>query len=120
MRALLEDASVYTYQSIISARRIAICRLREPFPTVCGPVAFVELSDQKPDGSQISGFDHIEVYPVDHDVQHTVTLLQARGVEIAQSHRPHHATFDTRLSPTFTLRIEQEPLIMKIKDTEMH
>lgn len=120
MRALLEDASVYTYQSIISARRIAICRLREPFPTACGPVHFVELSDQKPDLSQTSGFDHIEVYPATHGVQHAVTLLQSRGVEIAQSHRPHHTTFDTRLSPTFTLRIEHEPLIMKIKDTEMH
>ena len=119
MRALLENASVYTYQSIISARRIAICKLREPLLTACGPVQFVELSDQKPDLSQTSGFDHIEVYPADHDVQRAVTLLQSRGVEIAQSHRPHHSTFDTRLSPTFTLRIEHEPLIDKIRSTEM-
>ncbi len=119
MRAMLEAASVYVYQSMISQRRIAIYKLSEPFPSVCGPVQFLELSDQKPDHSQTSGIDHIEVYPVDRDVSRAVALLHARGVELTQSHRPHHITHDTRLSPTFMLRIEQEPLISKIKHAEM-
>ncbi len=120
MRTLLEGRSAFLYQSIISQRRIAICRLTIPLQSACGPIEYIELSDQKPDLSQLRGFDHVEVYPSDGNVPRIVAALEARGIAIASSHRPHHMTFDTRLTEQFMLRIEQEPLITKIKNTEMH
>ena len=63
MRKMFESSSVFIYQSIISQRRIAIVKFLEPIQTSLGPIWFLELSDQKPDGSQKSEFDHIEIYP---------------------------------------------------------
>ncbi len=58
IRALLEFESEYVYQSIISKRRIAYIKLKSGISTALGEINFLELSDQKPDGSQKNGFDH--------------------------------------------------------------
>ena len=119
LRFLLERESVFMYQSIISQRRIAIIKLLHPLKTVCGEIAFLELSDQKPDGSQVSGFDHLEVYPLEGTVEELVQEFQKEGRVFEQIARPHHVTYDRSLAEGFKLRLEAEPLIEKIKATEM-
>ncbi len=119
LRALFEPASDFVYQSIISNRRIAIIKFRNPIPTALGEISFLELSDQKPDGSQVSGFDHIELYPTDGTIDALVKTLESKGVSFEKTVRPHHTTFDTVLETGFKIRLEEEPLVEKIKRDEM-
>lgn len=118
-RALLEPELDFLYQSYISGRRIAFCKFKPALKTVLGDIAFLELSDQKPDGSQVSGFDHLEIYPLVGTMEAFASHCAQVGFPFTPSLRPHHATYDRPLTPRFTVRIEPEPLLQKIMRDEM-
>ncbi len=117
-RALFETEAPYLYQSIISNRRIAIVKLGRPLETVLGPIHFLELSDQKPDGSQANAYDHIEVYATDRSYDEFVEEL-SRDELVIEEKRPHHSTHGIALDGEFLFRTTQGPLIDKIKAEEM-
>lgn len=119
MRQLFESSSTFIYQSIISHRRIAIVKFLEPIQTSLGPIWFLELSDQKPDGSQKSEFDHIEIYPNVGTMDDLAAALESKGEKLEKIIRPHHTTFDAFLEGTFKVRLEPDALIGKIKREEM-
>ncbi len=119
IRAMFESESAFIYQSIISKRRIALVKFLVPITTALGDISLLELSDQKPDGSQSSGFDHIEIYPTAGSIDDFVASLEARGAHFEKIVRPHHTTFDTTILDDFKTRIEPEPLLEKIKMTEI-
>lgn len=119
IREMLENESEYVFQSIISGRRIAIVRLKGGVETSLGTINFLELSDQKPDGSQREGFDHVEVYPVGWTYEELVRELQEVEV-VKKIERPHHTTHDITLKDGFIFRLTEEPLIEKIKRSEMN
>ncbi len=119
LRTLLEVHSLYMHQSFIAGRRIAVFKLKEPFETAVGPVAFFELADQKPDGSQKDGIEHVEIYPTDGSFDELVAYLEGRGAEGKPSNVPHHKTHKFPLTHTFTLKIESCALMDKIKDEEL-
>ena len=119
LRQLFEGGSDYIFQSIISKRRIDIIKLINPIETSCGPVFFLELSDQKPDGSQKSGFDHLEFFPSQNSVQDFVKYLTDKNITVIKADRPHHITYDISLEENFKIRIEPESLIKKIIREEM-
>lgn len=119
MRRMFEEESYFLYQSVISQRRIAIIKLRQPIATIAGPVYYIELSDQKIDGSQKSGFDHVEVCPQHMRYEDLVKLLVEKGENFVEVQRPHHTTHDLVLPSGFGIKISREPLIQKIKREEM-
>ncbi len=119
MRAMFEGESVFVYQSIISKRRIAIVKFLTPIATSLGDISFLELSDQKPDGSQVSGFDHIELYPKSGQLEDFVYDLEEKGIIFEKVVRPHHTTFDVTIFDQFKVRLEDGPLVEKIKKDEM-
>ena len=119
IRATLETESIYTYQSFIAGRRIAILKLHQPFQTALGTIAYIELSDQKPDGSQRSHFDHIEIYPLSGTMDTLAASLESAGIALEKTVRPHHTTYDMSLDHGFSVRIEPDPLIEKIMREEM-
>ena len=119
MKPLFDFESDYVYQSIISERRIAIVRLKKSIDTPFGPLGFLELSDQKKDGSQKSGFDHIEIYPVKGTYLELIQKIENQGAEIKKVVRPHHTTHDIEIESGFLIRLEEEPLEDKIKREEM-
>jgi predicted metalloenzyme YecM len=118
MRKMFESGSSYIFQSIISNRRIAIIKLSDSIQTTLGFISVLELSDQKPDQSQKSGFDHLEVYPIEGSVEKLVECIQEKGIDIHQEVKPHHTTWDFFVD-TFKVRIEPGALIEKIKEEEM-
>lgn len=118
IRALFEWHSDYIHQSIISQRRISYIKLKQGFDTALGSIYFLELSDQKPNGSQGEGFDHIEVYGVQLSYDGLVRRL-AQSEKIIKVERPHHTTHDVEIKNGFLFRCTQEPLIEKIKRDEM-
>lgn len=118
MRKVFESGSDYIFQSIISNRRIAIIKLSSPIQTAFGVISILELSDQKPDQSQKSGFDHLEVYPVEGSVERLVQFIEEKGIEIKKEVKPHHTTWDFFVD-MFKVRIEPGALIEKIKQEEM-
>lgn len=118
MRALFENNSSYILQSIISKRRIAIVKLQTQIETVCGPISVLELSDQKPDNSQKSGFEHIEIYPIKNSIEEIVKIIQDKGIAVEKESKPHHTTWDF-VADGFKIRIEPEALVEKIKREEM-
>jgi predicted metalloenzyme YecM len=118
MRNIFESNSKYIFQSIISNRRIAIIKLSIPIQTTFGFISVLELSDQKPDQSQKSGFDHLEVYPTEGSVEKLVKFIEEKGIDIHQKVKPHHTTWDFFVD-NFKVRIEPGALIEKIKREEM-
>ncbi|MEI7741695.1 MAG: VOC family protein [bacterium] len=119
IRTIFEPESGLIYQSIIAGRRIAIIKLPTPITTSLGDIKFLELSDQKPDGSQTSGFDHIEIFPRTGTMEELVASLESSGAKFEKVVRPHHTTFDTTIFESFKIRLEPESLIAKIKREEM-
>jgi hypothetical protein len=111
--------SDYMYQSIISQRRIAYIRFKTPLPTSLGNIWYLELSDQKPDGSQREGFDHIEVYPTRDAYVDMVEKLKTIET-VVHVERPHHTTDDVDMGNGFLFRCSPGPLIEKIKADEIH
>lgn len=120
LRGLFETASDFIFQSIISGRRIAIIKFKKPLETVLGDVWFLELSDQKTDGSQTGGFDHLEIYPAAGSVEQLVEYLIDQKVPLEKIVRPHHTTYDANIAGSFKVRIEPEALVEKIKFGEMN
>ncbi len=119
LRRLFETNSAFIYQSFISNRRIAIVKLPRAIKTHLGPIWFLELSDQKPDGSQSSGFDHVEIYPASSTAAYMIEKIGKRGFPFDRVERPHHTTYDLRFDNGFKIRVEDEPLVEKIKRKEM-
>ncbi|MBL8031375.1 MAG: VOC family protein [Candidatus Doudnabacteria bacterium] len=118
IRALFEYDSEYIYQSIISNRRIALIKLRRSIPTGLGPIALLELSDQKPDHSQTNKFEHIEAYPLAKTYEDFLQLFATTETLIPHA-RVHHSTQDIDMGNGFLFRCTTGPLIEKIKTGEM-
>lgn len=119
MRMMFEFRSAYIYQSIISKRRIAYIKIPRSLSTSLGDINFLELSDQKLDGSQTDRFDHIELYPIGISYEELVQKI-VRGGEVAEKvERPHHTTHDVKLDTGFLVRFEPDALVDKIKREEM-
>lgn len=120
MRRLLEPNSTFMYQSFISDRRIAYFKLQTPVSSsTAGNVYFIELSDQKPDGSQKDKFDHVEIYPSEGiEYDYLVGHLKQRSNTVEYVDRPHHSTHDVILPGGFIIRLTSEPLIEKIRREE--
>jgi len=121
LRLLLSLQSPYTYESFVSLRRIAVVRFSpSKMPTSpIGPFTHLELSAQKPDGSQVSGFDHVEIVPEDGNMTALAEELCRTGLLFHKAERPHHETYDAKLPGGLKVRIEAEPLINMIKRDEM-
>ena len=119
MRNLLEKESNYIYQSIISERRIAIVKLKREIETNLGRISILELSDQKPDMSQKSKFDHIEIYPVGISYKKLIEHVEMSKMPMKKVVRPHHTTIDIEIGKSYLVRLEEEPLLDKIKRAEM-
>ena len=118
-RSYFEFTSRFIYQSIISKRRISIIGLTEGLVTSVGPLNYLELSDQKPDGSQRDIVDHLEVVPVGLSYQELVDDLKTKGVALKDTIKPHHSTYDVILSSGFIVKLSREMLVDKIKRDEM-
>jgi predicted metalloenzyme YecM len=119
LRRLFENESEFIYQSIISKRRIAIVKFKNPLATSLGDIWYLELSDQKSDGSQGGGFDHIEIYPKEGTMKELAKILEEKGMTLEKIERPHHTTYDGIIAEHFKIRLEPESLIEKIKEEEM-
>ncbi len=118
-RCLFEHDSRFVYQSIISQRRISIIGLSSGLETVVGPLNYLELSDQKPDGSQKDLVDHLEIVPTGCSYEELVSHMKAKGVVMKEIIRPHHTTYDVVLPSGFNIKLSQEFLVDKIKRDEM-
>lgn len=119
LRTLFETYSSYIHQSPIAGRPIAYIKFLQPLKTSLGDIWFLELSDQKPNNSQVSGFDHIEIYPKQDSIETLVSDLESKGVQFKNVVRPHHTTFDTILESGLKVRLEPEALIEKIIKEEL-
>jgi predicted metalloenzyme YecM len=130
LRGLFETDSRFMYQSMIAGRIIALIGLKNGLENAAGTIYLLELSDQKPDGSQTDGFDHVEIYPVVQAYADFVKSLErkffdkgldTRGktLQIEEVVRPHHTSHDIRLEHGFLVRLTREPLLLKVKRDEM-
>ena len=115
IRSVLEFDSKWVYQAIISGRRTATIRTKETLETIAGNIILVELSDQKPDGSQKDGFDHIEIYPVAISYEELVSKLKSQDLKVEEVVRTHHTTHDIKLENGFIIRLTRESLVNIIK-----
>ena len=118
-KALFEKESRFIYQSIIAGRRISIIGLREGVDTFVGPLNYLELADQKQDGSQTDRIDHLEIIPTTCSYKELIAHLSEKGVTLKETVRAHHTTYDIVLPSGFSIKLSREMLIDKIKREEM-
>lgn len=127
-RRSFEYDSSYVYTSIIGGRRISYVKLNRPFDIASGRIDFLELADQKPDGSQIDGFDHIEIFPSTKssleesagrstDISGVLPLLRGIG-PVVRNENGSSSTYDLQLDG-FKVKLRTRPLIEKIVLKEM-
>ena len=115
IKTSLELSEKFLYTSIISKRRISSVGLRDGVTTKFGSITLLELNDQKPDGSQIEGFDHIEIMPIKgYTCEGLAKVAEENGYKVEVSVRPHHTTYDVCIDK-YTIRFTSELLIDKIK-----
>ena len=128
IRTLFEPTRKYLYESTIGGRTIAYIRLMRPIDTflwespTLGEIKFLELSDQKPDGSQRDGFDHIEAYPLRYSPYFSYEeMIRVFGVSevVKYVERPHHNTHDIDIGGGFLFRCTRGRLIDRIKNEQM-
>ncbi|MEK7452603.1 MAG: hypothetical protein AAB664_04655, partial [Patescibacteria group bacterium] len=60
-----------------------------------------------------------EIFPATTTVAFMLEQIEKRGFHFDRIERPHHTTHDLTLKNGFKIRIEDEPLINKIKREEM-
>lgn len=118
-RGLFELESAFIYQSIISNRRIAIIGLTVGIKTIAGDVRYLELSDQKPNGTQKDCIDHMEVVPISLSYEQVVEQLKNKNVNLQEVVRPHHTTYDIILDSGFVVKLSRGMLLDKVKSEEM-
>lgn len=118
-RLVFEFNSRFVYQSIISKRRISIIGLLEGLPTVVGDLNFLELSDQKPDGTQKDVVDHLEIVPTSISYEELVSIITEKGYMLKETIKPHHSTYDVILPSGFVVKLSREMLVDKIKRDEL-
>lgn len=107
--AVLED------ESIIGGRKIAYFRLKSRIDTIVGDIIYIELCDQKPDGSQREGVDHVEAY-----VRSNADLIKiVAGLDevkpVVKKPRGDSFVYVFPLAPSFNLILTEIPLILKIE-----
>lgn len=119
IRSLLEKDAAFLHQANISGRRIAMIKLTKPFMTSLGEITVLELSDQKPNNSQTTTFDHIEIYPKDIFFDVLVEKIEASDVSLKKVERPHHTTYDIQIGDRYNVKLTKEPIFEKIKRDEM-
>lgn len=115
-----ENESPFIYQTIISERRISLIRLNEPLSTLVGDIRYLELSDQKPDNSQIDRIDHLEIIPKNITYTELIEKLKWGNCPMKLVTRPHHTTHDIILPSGLTIKVSQELLLEKIKREEFN
>lgn len=115
VRNFYDEHGEFIYQTEISGRSIATIKLKEPFVSVWGDIDYLELSDQKPDNSQISRWDHIEFKHVADAYQVMIDAAYQAGLDVQEKIRPHHTTHEVSFGPDIKLVFTRELLIDKIK-----
>ncbi len=118
-RRLFEFGSRFVYQSIISKRRISIIGLTQGLPTVVGDINYLELSDQKPDGTQKDSIDHLEIISTGISYDELVSIITEKGYTVKETIKPHHSTYDIILPSGFVVKLSREMLVDKIKRDEL-
>jgi uncharacterized protein len=119
IRSWFEFEDSFIFQSIISKRRISIIGFANGLVSKTGLVFYLELSDQKPDNSQVSKVDHIEIassqFSYDELQQHFKNL----GFEIEIDAKPHHTTYNFTTEDGLEIKLCNERLVDKIAREEM-
>ncbi len=119
-RKVFEWEAKNFYQAIISKRRIALVLFKQNIKTVAGEIGYLELSDQKPDNSQLETFDHIEVFPKNKNqnaIEEILKILDEKKINYTKEVKPHITQYEISLGK-YTLRLAGERLIDKIKKSE--
>jgi predicted metalloenzyme YecM len=116
LREVLEQNSCFIHQVNISERRIAVAKLAKEISTTNFSTPYIELADQKTDDSQTEGFDHIEIHPKNISFDELVSLCESKRLGFKKKERPHHVTYDLRISNNLGIKLTSVELSEKIKD----
>ncbi len=112
----IEPMALWIHEYWLSGRRVSCISLKDPYipmMALANKFYYLELQDQKPDGSQISGVDHVEIVLTKKEKDKVVFLCKEQGVPIQENAHPHHNTTDL-IFPGCTIKISLQPLVKTI------
>lgn len=122
IRGWFEFEKDLIYQAIISKRRIAIIIFTNKLRSKFGDVCVLELSDQKPDNSQVSSIDHVEIIwtseSLDKNTGKNYEDLKNKFIEfrfkLEEDAKPHHTTYNFNLPDGKEIKLSAESLVNKV------
>lgn len=119
-KAYYEFDNRFIYQAPVSGRRIAIIGLTEPVSTSVGNIGILEIIDQKPDNSQTDRLIHVGIVPVGVSYDELLAKLKENGANLQDASRPDgYTACDVVLPTTFSIRIQKESLLERVKREEV-
>lgn len=118
IRSWFEYQDKFVHQSIISKRRIAYIGFSTPLKSNIGDVWYLELSDQKPDNSQISKVDHIEIISDILNYDDLKAHIEKYDIDLLKDAKPHHTTYNF-MADDMEVKLSTERLSKKIGEEEM-
>ncbi len=107
----LSDTRFIEWKNVekISDRMIFVFELK-PYLTGFFRDLYLELQDQKPDKSQVSGFDHVELFPEKgHTTQDVVDYFISQGFIVTKNTKSHSPTDDVDSQKQFGCIIKIRP-----------
>ncbi len=116
-RKVFETNSKSIYQAVISKRRIAIITFRDPIKSIAGEINYLELSDQKIDNSQVEGFDHIEFFPKNKNIDEVLKIFEEKNISYEKDVKPHITQYIINVGE-YNFRLAKEKVVDKIKREE--
>jgi predicted metalloenzyme YecM len=118
VREWFEGEDALIYQAIISKRRIATIKLLNPIKLKNFLINTLELSDQKPDNSQKSGVDHVEICSKNLSYEELKNFFESKGFKLVLDSKPHHTTYniledglEVKLADKSLLKIVSEEIL---------
>lgn len=119
IRSWFEFEDSFIYQAIISKRRIATICFKDMLKSKISLVCYLELSDQKPDNSQITKVDHIEITSNEFSCDELQQYFKDLGFDVKIDSKPHHTTYNFTTPDGLEIKLCNERLVDKIAREEI-
>ena len=83
--------------------------------SLCGDISLLELFDQKPDGSQKAGFNHIEIHPKTGTLQGLVNRCRQQDITVHETRRERGKTYHVDIEGGFKVHFEWDSILARVK-----
>lgn len=110
---------VFIYESVISNRRIAISKFRDPVKVEGKIIKYIEIFEPKPDKITEDKLDHIEIISNNLDYESFVKIFEDSGVELTFEDKGYDRFYAFNTDKGYEVKLSDHKIVDKIYKEEM-